>query len=52
MSEVRVLGLTVRPDPLPDNPAHCLIDGVDSRAMARRLAAITRVLIYPKPVSD
>jgi hypothetical protein len=52
VGEVRVLGLTVRRDPLPENPAHCLIEGIDSKAEARRLAAITRVLIRPRTGSD
>lgn len=48
VGQAPALGLSVRRDPLPDNAAHCLIQGVDSRAMAGRLATITRVLIRPR----
>lgn len=49
VGDVRALGLTVRRDPLPDNPAHCLIEGLTSKDQARRLAAVTHVLIRPRP---
>ena len=49
VGDVRALGLTVRRDPLPDNEAHCVIEGVQSKELARRLAAITRVVIRPQP---
>lgn len=45
--EVRSLGFTVRHDPVADNHAHALIGGVNSRVLARRLAAITRILLRP-----
>jgi hypothetical protein len=47
VGDVRELGFTVRHDPLPDNPAHCLIEGDNSRETADRLALITTVLIQP-----
>ena len=36
--EVRQLGLEVRPDPLEQNPAHALIVGKKTKAIARQLA--------------
>jgi hypothetical protein len=51
VGDVRALGLAVRLDPLPDNPAHCLIEGLATKDLARRLTAIARVLIYPSPMS-
>ena len=45
-------GLEVRPDPQPDNPAHCLImsqTGILTRAQRRALAEHTRLLISPDP---
>src|SRR5688500_8011668 len=45
---IRAVGLTMRRDPLPDNPAHCLIEGLATKDQARRLAGIARVLIYPR----
>src|SRR5689334_14570917 len=41
------LGLTVRHDPLPDNYAHTLIEGVGSKEHCRRLADATTVLRSP-----
>lgn len=48
VGDVRAPGLTVRRDPLPDNPAHCLIEGLATKDQARRLAATMRVLIRPQ----
>ena len=48
VGDVRALGLTVRRDPLPRNPAHCVIEGLASKDQARRLAAMTRVLVRPR----
>jgi hypothetical protein len=45
----RSLGFTVRPDPLPDNLAHALIEGENDRAKCRLLARATRVLVLPQP---
>ena len=46
------LGLTVRPDPLPDNAAHTLIEGNTQKATCRRLAEATRVTVPPNPPGD
>lgn len=43
----RSMGFDVRHDPLPDNPAHCLIEGENTRAKCRLLAEATTVLIPP-----
>jgi hypothetical protein len=42
------LGFEVRPDPLPDDAAHALLIGANSRQTARQLAALTRIVIAPK----
>ena len=42
--ETRALGFAIRPDPLPDNPAHALIEGPNDRAKCRLLANATRIL--------
>ncbi len=47
IGDVRALGPTVHRDPLPENPAHCLIEGMGSKDQARSLADKTRVLIQP-----
>jgi hypothetical protein len=39
------LGLRVRHDPLPDNPAHCLIEGATTRAICQSLADDTTIVI-------
>jgi hypothetical protein len=51
VGDVRAMGLSVRSDPLLDNPAHCLIEGLVTRDQARQLAALTRVLVLPTPVA-
>jgi hypothetical protein len=43
------LGFEVHPDPLPGDPAHALLIGANSRQTARQLAALTRIVIAPKP---
>lgn len=43
----RALNLTVRHDPLPDNDAHALIIGTNSKTICRRLAEATSVLDLP-----
>jgi hypothetical protein len=48
VSDVRALGFDVRYDPTPGNPAHCLIEGDNSRETADRLASVTRIVIPPK----
>lgn len=45
--DARALGFSVRPDPLPGNPAHALIEGPNDRAKCRRLARATHVRIEP-----
>lgn len=44
-------GLTVLPDPLPENPAHALIIGVRTRQQRRRLARAAELLIPPAPLT-
>jgi hypothetical protein len=44
----RALGLTVRHDPLPGNPAHSLIEGQTNRTQCRLLAEATIVLVQPQ----
>ena len=44
----RELGFAVRHDPLPENPAHCLIEGDNSREKCRRLAEATWVIRPPR----
>jgi hypothetical protein len=41
------LGLVVRHDPTPDNPAHCVIEGVTAKAVCQTLADHTTVIIFP-----
>ena len=45
----RSLGLGLRHDPVPSNPAHALIEGQGPNDIqtARRLAEMTRVLVKP-----
>ncbi len=43
----RSLGFTIRHDPLPDNAAHSLIEGENSRAKSRLLAEATTVAVHP-----
>jgi hypothetical protein len=47
VADARSLGFEVRPDPLPDDAAHALLIGANSRQKARQLAALTRILIAP-----
>ena len=42
------LGLTVKPDPVADNPAHCLIEGAITRAIYQTLADHTVVVLLPQ----
>jgi hypothetical protein len=51
VADVRAIGLTVRHDPVPDNPAHCLIEGLTSKVVARHLASLVRVLLFPSALS-
>lgn len=44
VAELRALGLTVRHDPTPENPAHCVIEGNSSKAICRELAQKTVVV--------
>jgi hypothetical protein len=43
----RSIGFQVRHDPLPDNPAHSLIEGENTKQKCRRLAEFTTVIISP-----
>jgi hypothetical protein len=45
--DVRALGLTVRHNPTPENPAHCVIQGNNSKKTCRQLTEITAVRIPP-----
>jgi hypothetical protein len=47
--EVRMLPFTVRHDPQPDNIAHSLIEGENTRAKSRKLAAMTSIRVVPQP---
>jgi|SRR5579862_4088212 len=47
VGEVRELGFTVRRDPKPDNPAHCVIEGAKTLDDCDRLAEITSIYIPP-----
>jgi hypothetical protein len=51
VGDLRGMGLSVRRDPLPDNPANCLIEGLVTRDQARQLAALTLILVPPTPVA-
>ncbi len=44
---VRALGFIVRRDPMPDNPAHCLIEGAHTEDDCDRLAE--HAVIYSPP---
>ncbi|HUY79310.1 MAG TPA: hypothetical protein VMV29_21250 [Ktedonobacterales bacterium] len=44
---VRSLGFTVRRDPMPDNPAHCIIEGVRTADDCDRLAE--QATVYTPP---
>jgi len=46
--DVRRLGFTVRYQPLPDNNAHCIIEGVKTEEDCDRLAEVTRVHTPPR----
>jgi hypothetical protein len=46
-SEPRRLGFTVRHDPIPENPAHALIEGQNTKELCRRLAEKLLVLRRP-----
>jgi hypothetical protein len=41
------LGLTVRHAPVPDNHAHSLIEGQNTRAIRRQMAEATALIIQP-----
>lgn len=43
----RSIGFQVRHDPFPDNPAHSLIEGENTKQKCRRLAEFTTVIISP-----
>lgn len=47
VSEVRKLGFTVRRAPSRDNPAHCIIEGVETKGDCDRLARITQIQTPP-----
>ena len=44
----RSLAFSVRHDPLPDNPAHALIEGDNDKTKCRLPARATRVLVSPR----
>jgi hypothetical protein len=52
VGDVRGMGLSVRRDPVPDNSAHCLIEGLATRDQARELATLMRVLIPPRQTPE
>jgi hypothetical protein len=41
------LGLTIRHDPTSENPAHCLIEGLTTKALCQTLADATTIVIMP-----
>ncbi|MBO1347137.1 MAG: hypothetical protein EBE86_006960 [Hormoscilla sp. GUM202] len=45
--EPRSQGFDVRHDPLPDNPAHSLIEGENNKRKCRLLAEATTVIVPP-----
>ena len=45
--DVRALGLVVRHTPTSENPAHCVIEGNDSKTTCHQLAEVTAVKIPP-----
>jgi hypothetical protein len=47
VADVHALGFAVWHDPLPDNPAHCLLEGDNSRETADKLAQMTTIVIPP-----
>ena len=47
VADVARLGFEVVPDPLPDDPAHALVIGPNSKQMARALARNTTIVIAP-----
>lgn len=48
VGDVRKLGFRVRYDPMPDNDAHCIIEGAKTEEDCDRLAEITRVHTPPQ----
>ncbi len=54
MSDLDDLGLVVVPDPLPDEPAHVLVEGAKTRTVRRALAARSRWIVAPthEPAAD
>lgn len=51
VGDVRAIGLQVVFDPVDSNDAHCLIVGRYSKAVARHLALLTRILEPPQRAS-
>jgi hypothetical protein len=47
VAEIRALGFTLEPRPLPDDESHAVILGVKSRSDCDRLAEITSILKVP-----
>jgi hypothetical protein len=45
----RAIGLSVRHDPRPGNPGHCLIIGLSSEEQCARLAAGSSPVVAPLP---
>jgi hypothetical protein len=52
VGDVRKLGFTVRSQPIEENPAHCIIEGVKTEEDCDRLAEITRVHTRPPRKSN
>lgn len=48
----RSLGFTVRHDPLPDNYAHVLAEGENTKEKCRVLAEGTTLILHPEPKPD
>lgn len=45
------LGLSIEPDPLPDEPAHAHVVGTKTKSIRRRLAMSSRWAVFPPPKS-
>jgi hypothetical protein len=44
----RSLDFIIRHDPLPDNPAHCLMEGENNKVKCKLLAEATTILTLPE----
>jgi hypothetical protein len=49
VADLNEIGLEVVPDPIPDEPAHVLVEGAKTRSVRRALAVRSRWIVAPSP---